>query len=85
MLDELLKNPEDYADFEYLAYWQSQFNNQIAVAVFFAWIKVSHLAIMSPSLSAGPSRDLGEQFLEAWVRDAALDERMAFGAENTYI
>ena len=39
-LDELLKNPNEYADFEYLAYWQSQFNNQIAVAVFFAWIKV---------------------------------------------
>lgn len=40
MLDELLKNPEEYADFEYLAFWQSQFNNAVAVAVFFAWIKV---------------------------------------------
>ena len=40
MLDDLLKNPEEYADFEYLAFWQSQFNNAVAVAVFFAWIKV---------------------------------------------
>ena len=40
MLDTLLQNPKEYADFEFLAFWQSQFNNAVAVAVFFAWIKI---------------------------------------------
>lgn len=40
LLDSLLQNPEEFADFEYLAYWQNQFNNAVALAVFFAWIKV---------------------------------------------
>lgn len=43
MLDQLLRNPEEFADFEFLAFWQSQFNNAVALAVFFAWIKVCFL------------------------------------------
>lgn len=39
-LDQLLQNPNQYADFEFLAYWQTQFNNAMAVAVFFAWVKI---------------------------------------------
>ena len=40
MIEELLSRPDDYADFEFLGYWASVFNNVIAVAVFLAWIKV---------------------------------------------
>lgn len=39
-LKELLDNPDKYADFENLSYWQTRFDNAIAIAVFFAWIKV---------------------------------------------
>lgn len=39
-LKELLDNPEKYADFENLSYWQTRFDNAIAIAVFFAWIKI---------------------------------------------
>ncbi|CAF1059968.1 unnamed protein product [Rotaria magnacalcarata] len=40
ILDELLKNQNSFADFEFLAYWQIQFNNIVAFAVFLAWIKI---------------------------------------------
>lgn len=40
LLGELLKHPETYADFEFLAFWQTQYNNMNAVNLFFAWIKV---------------------------------------------
>jgi hypothetical protein len=39
-LDDLLKDPNVFADFEFLSYWQTQFNNVIAFTVFLAWIKV---------------------------------------------
>ncbi|KAK3592407.1 hypothetical protein CHS0354_004031 [Potamilus streckersoni] len=39
-LQGLLKQPDKYADFERLSYWQTQFDNAIAIAVFFAWIKI---------------------------------------------
>jgi hypothetical protein len=39
-LKELLDNPNKYPDFENLSYWQTRFDNAIAIAVFFAWIKV---------------------------------------------
>ncbi|NXA08052.1 PK2L1 protein, partial [Sapayoa aenigma] len=40
LLGELLKHPNTYADFEFLAFWQTQYNNMNAVNLFFAWIKI---------------------------------------------
>ncbi len=41
ILDQLLQNRENtFSDFEFLTYWQTQFNNIIAFTVFLAWIKV---------------------------------------------
>ncbi|KAM9804248.1 polycystin-2-like protein 1 [Neosynchiropus ocellatus] len=40
LLGKLLEQPEIYADFEFLAFWQTQYNNMNAVNLFFAWIKV---------------------------------------------
>lgn len=40
LLQGLLKNNKQYANFDSLGFWQTQFNNMVAVAVFFAWIKV---------------------------------------------
>ncbi|XP_023235605.1 polycystin-2-like [Centruroides sculpturatus] len=39
LLSGLLVDPELYPDFESLGFWQTQFNNAVALAVFFAWIK----------------------------------------------
>ncbi|XP_073338526.1 polycystin-2-like protein 1 [Pagrus major] len=40
LLGKLLEQPQIYADFEFLAFWQTQYNNMNAVNLFFAWIKV---------------------------------------------
>ncbi|XP_056251997.1 polycystic kidney disease 2-like 1 protein [Seriola aureovittata] len=40
LLGKLLEHPDIYADFEFLAFWQTQYNNMNAVNLFFAWIKV---------------------------------------------
>ncbi|CAH6952351.1 Pkd2l1 [Phodopus roborovskii] len=40
LMGKLLQQPDTYADFEFLAFWQTQYNNMNAVNVFFAWIKV---------------------------------------------
>ncbi|XP_047459185.1 polycystic kidney disease 2-like 1 protein [Mugil cephalus] len=40
LLGSLLEQPDIYADFEFLAFWQTQYNNMNAVNLFFAWIKV---------------------------------------------
>ncbi|KXJ23969.1 polycystic kidney disease 2-like 1 protein [Exaiptasia diaphana] len=40
LLSSLLENSNQYANFDNLGFWQTQFNNMVAVAVFFAWIKV---------------------------------------------
>ena len=39
-LETLLEEPEAFPDFEFLSYWQTQFNAAIAVTVFMAWVKV---------------------------------------------
>lgn len=45
LLGKLLEQPGIYADFEFLAFWQTQYNNMNAVNLFFAWIKVKkHLS-----------------------------------------
>jgi hypothetical protein len=36
----LLKNEEIFQDFEFLCYWQMQFNNAVAGAVFISWMKI---------------------------------------------
>ncbi|XP_056113041.1 polycystic kidney disease 2-like 1 protein [Rhinichthys klamathensis goyatoka] len=40
LLGNLLEQPGIYADFEFLAFWQTQYNNMNAVNLFFAWIKI---------------------------------------------
>ncbi|KAM8859856.1 polycystin-2-like protein 1 [Spinachia spinachia] len=40
LLGKLLEQPGIYADFQFLAFWQTQYNNMNAVNLFFAWIKV---------------------------------------------
>uniref|UniRef100_A0A8C5PXA5 Polycystin 2 like 1, transient receptor potential cation channel n=1 Tax=Leptobrachium leishanense TaxID=445787 RepID=A0A8C5PXA5_9ANUR len=40
LMGTLLKEPSTYADFEFLAFWQTQYNNMNAVNLFFAWIKI---------------------------------------------
>ena len=42
LLSKLLQQPDIYADFEFLAFWQTQYNNMNAVNLFFAWIKVKN-------------------------------------------
>ncbi|XP_068089253.1 polycystin-2 isoform X2 [Hyperolius riggenbachi] len=39
-LNKLLADMNSFLNFESLAYWQSQFNNVVAVTVFFAWVKL---------------------------------------------
>lgn len=45
LLSSLLDDPNQYANFDNLGFWQTQFNNMVAVAVFFAWIKVCPVSI----------------------------------------
>lgn len=52
-MGKLLEKPNTYADFEFLAFWQTQYNNMNAVNLFFAWIKVS--ATLHDSLASGHS------------------------------
>lgn len=40
LLTGILEDPQQYANFDSLGFWQTQFNNIVAIAVFFAWIKV---------------------------------------------
>lgn len=40
LLEELLSEPELYPNFEFIGYWQTQFNNLVALTVFLAWIKI---------------------------------------------
>ena len=49
-MGKLLQQPNTYADFEFLAFWQTQYNNMNAVNLFFAWIKV----LWDSSLPASP-------------------------------
>ncbi|PNJ86951.1 PKD2L1 isoform 1 [Pongo abelii] len=40
LMGKLLQQPNTYADFEFLAFCQTQYNNMNAVNLFFAWIKI---------------------------------------------
>jgi polycystin 2 len=40
LLDSLLMDEQQYPDFEFLGYWQMQFNNTIAGATFISWMKI---------------------------------------------
>lgn len=50
-MGKLLQQPDAYADFEFLAFWQTQYNNMNAVNLFFAWIKV--LGTATPVSASG--------------------------------
>lgn len=39
-LEVLLEDANKFADFEFLGYWQTQFNSIAAVCVFFSWFKL---------------------------------------------
>ena len=39
-LSKLLEDDTQFVDFDFLCYWQGQFNAAIAVIVFLAWIKI---------------------------------------------
>ncbi len=41
LLEGLLDDPNQYANFDSIGFWQTQFNNNVAIAVFFSWIKAS--------------------------------------------
>ncbi|XP_071455774.1 polycystin-2-like protein 1 [Hetaerina americana] len=40
MLAKMLEDVNKYSNFEFLGFWQAQFNNGIAILVFFVWIKM---------------------------------------------
>ena len=40
VLEDLLSAPEQFADFESLAWWQMQFNYGVSLTAFFTWVKV---------------------------------------------
>jgi hypothetical protein len=40
LLTDLLYNEDKFVDFNFLCYWETQFNTVIAIMTFFAWIKV---------------------------------------------
>ena len=40
LLRGILLQPNKYANFEVLGFWQSQYDNLVAIAVFICWIKV---------------------------------------------
>uniref|UniRef100_A0A1I8IZ99 EF-hand domain-containing protein n=1 Tax=Macrostomum lignano TaxID=282301 RepID=A0A1I8IZ99_9PLAT len=39
-LTRLLEDETQYPDFDFLSFWQEQFNQAIAITVFFAWVKI---------------------------------------------
>ena len=45
LVDGLLRNEDQYANFEELRFSQNLFDNVLALAVFVAWIKVTYLHI----------------------------------------
>jgi len=40
-LDALLANPDEYPEFNNLAFYQVTFNSAVAIMVFICWVKVS--------------------------------------------
>jgi len=40
-LDDLLAKPDEYSDFNSLAYWQLVYNSTLAIMVFICWVKAS--------------------------------------------
>ncbi|XP_005098717.1 polycystic kidney disease 2-like 1 protein [Aplysia californica] len=39
-LRQLLEQPNEYANFNFLGFWETRFNNAVAIMVFLAWVKV---------------------------------------------
>jgi hypothetical protein len=40
LLEKLLENNNQFIDFEFLCYWQTQYNNAVAGIIFISWIKI---------------------------------------------
>ncbi|KAM4675978.1 polycystin-2-like protein 2 [Discoglossus pictus] len=51
LLATLRKDPKIYPDFLFLAFWQSHYNNMIAITVFFAWIKIFKYITFNKTMS----------------------------------
>ncbi|XP_030068239.1 polycystin-2-like protein 2 [Microcaecilia unicolor] len=51
LIEKLLNTPNQYPNFQFLAYWQTQYNNMIAVTVFFAWIKIFKFISFNKTMS----------------------------------
>nr|XP_033783246.1 polycystic kidney disease 2-like 2 protein [Geotrypetes seraphini] len=51
LIEKLLSTPNHYANFHFLAYWQTQYNNMIAITVFFAWIKIFKFISFNKTMS----------------------------------
>ena len=47
LLKDLLEKPNDYANFAVLGFWQNQYDNLVAIAVFICWIKVSFSCLLT--------------------------------------
>jgi len=63
-LDSLLSKPDDYSDFNSLAYWQITFNSAIAIMVFICWVKVSIKGYKGAVLNASRLQALGLDTVE---------------------
>nr|XP_045012360.1 polycystic kidney disease 2-like 1 protein isoform X3 [Jaculus jaculus] len=68
LMGKLLQQPNTYADFEFLAFWQTQYNNMNAINLFFAWIKNMFLAIINDTYSE-VKEELAEQKDELQLSD----------------
>jgi hypothetical protein len=47
----LFSKPNGFAEFEYLAFWETQFVNGIAICLFFSWIKIFKYISINKTMS----------------------------------
>lgn len=52
ILESLLENDSQFFDFDFLCYWQIQFNNGLAFMVFISWIKVFKYTSFNKTMSS---------------------------------
>lgn len=52
ILESLLENDEQFFDFDFLCYWQLQFNRAIAFMVFLSWIKIFKYTSFNKTMSS---------------------------------
>ncbi|XP_075457674.1 polycystin-2-like protein 2 isoform X3 [Ascaphus truei] len=51
LLEKMLEDPNIYPNFHFLAFWQTHYNNMIALNVFFAWIKIFKFITFNKTMS----------------------------------